>query len=232
MTAKTHNGCDILAVWNDVDATHEAEYHRWYWQQHLPERLSVPGFMSAYRYQAVAGSPRFFTWYFVSDVEVLRSQRYLERLSNPTEWTQRVMPWFRNMTRCACRLTADLGRGIGGIVVVVRIGGAADGERAKLASLVQESVSQLFESAGETSITRAQVWQTDREISVQRTPEQALRGGPDRLIDCAVVLHCPSVELARSTTRQLGEIWPAQLATVALDGPHVYALLHSLSVVG
>ena len=145
MTA-TANGRDILAVWNDVDPAHEAEYHRWYWQQHLPERLSIPGFMSAYRYQAVEAQPKFFTWYFVRDIEVLRSPRYLERLSNPTDWTQRVMPWFRNMTRCACRLTADFGRGIGSNLVVWRIEGAG------LAASIQESVSQLFEAGAKAAL--------------------------------------------------------------------------------
>jgi len=220
MTA-TANGRDILAVFNDVDPAHEAEYHRWYWQQHLPERLSIPGFMSAYRYQAVEANPKFFTWYFVRDIEVLRSPHYLERLSNPTDWTQRVMPWFRNMTRCACRLTADFGRGIGSNLVVWRIEGAGR------AASIHESVSQLFEAAAESSITRAQVWETDREISVQRTPEQALRGGPDRLIDCAVVLHCPSVESARKAAKQLRGIDSG----AALENPHLYSLLHTLSVI-
>jgi len=219
--AASANGRDILAVWNDVDPGHEAEYHRWYWQQHLPERLSIPGFMSAYRYQAVEASPKFFTWYFVRDIEVLRSPHYLERLSNPTDWTQRVMPWFRNMTRCACRLTTDLGRGIGSNLVVWRI------DAAGLAGSLQESVSRLFESAADSGITRAQVWETDREISVQRTPEQALRGGPDRLIDCAVVLHCPSAESARKAAEQLSEIDSSAM----LQSPHLYGLLHTLSVV-
>jgi len=221
MGADNTHGLDVLAVWNDVDPAHEAEYHRWYWQQHLPERLSIPGFMSAYRYQAVEANPKFFTWYFVRDIEVLRSPHYLERLSNPTDWTQHVMPWFRNMTRCACRLSTDLGRGIGSNLVVWRVEGAG------LAASIQQSVAQLFESAAESGITRAQVWETDREISAQRTPEQALRGGPDRLIDCAVVLHCPSVESGRKAAKQMRELD----SSGRLASPHLYTLLHTLSVI-
>src|SRR5689334_19239000 len=99
MSDSNTNGLDILAVWNDVDPEHETEYHRWYWTQHLPERLSVPGFLSAHRYRAVDAPQKFFTWYYVRSIEVLRSAPYLERLTNPTDWTQQVMPWFRNMTR-------------------------------------------------------------------------------------------------------------------------------------
>jgi hypothetical protein len=226
------HGYDVLAVWNDADPAHEAEYHRWYWEQHLPERLSVPGFLSAYRYQALDATPKFFTWYFVRSVEVLASLRYLERLGNPTEWTQRVMPWFRNMTRCACRLTADVGRGIGGTVVVARVTAGAEHEREAVARSVRESLPRLLESAGPAGITRAQVWETDREISDQRTPEQALRGGADRMIDCAVVLHCPTADIARATARQLQAALAPKLAGAELDGPHTYTLLHMLSVVG
>ena len=232
MQSSESHGLAVLAVWNDVDPAHEAEYHRWYWEQHLPERLSVPGFLSAYRYQALDASPKFFTWYFVSNIEVLGSQRYLERLADPTEWTQRVMPWFRNMTRCACRLTADTGRGIGGTVVVARFTASAEHEREAVARSVHEALPPLLESAGKANITRGQVWETDRRISDQRTPEQALRGGPDRMIDCAIVLHCPTPEIARATARQLHAVLTPNLANAALDGPHTYALLHSLSVVG
>jgi hypothetical protein len=227
------HGLDILAVWNDVDPTHEMEYHRWYWEQHLPERLSVPGFLSAYRYQAVAGSPKFFTWYLVRDVEVLRSPRYLERLANPTEWTQRVMPWFRNMTRCACRLTVDVGRGIGGAITAARISGIDEGTRIDLIGTLRKATTQfVVVVVEETGVTRAQVWETDREVSAQRTPEQALRGGADRLIDCAIVLHCPSIELAQAAASRLRAAISPLLGSAVLEGPQAYALLHSLSVAG
>jgi len=227
----TH-GLDVLAVWNDADPAHEAEYHRWYWEQHLPERLSVPGFLSAYRYQALDASPKFFTWYFVRNVEVLRSPYYLERLANPTEWTHSVMPWFRNMIRCACRLTVDVGRGISGTVVVARITAGADREREAVVRSLRESLSSLLASAEPVSITRAQIWETDRGISDQRTPEQALRGGADRMIDCAIVLHCPTADAARATALKLGATLTPSLAGAQLDGPHTYTLLHTLSVVG
>jgi hypothetical protein len=232
MSGTDTHGYDVLAVWNDVDPAHEAEYHRWYWEQHLPERLSIPGFLSAYRYQALDASPKFFTWYFVRDVEVLRSLRYLERLANPTDWTQRVMPWFRNMTRCACRLTADVGRGIGGTLVVMQAAAQADREREGIVRSVRESLPKLLESLEAGSTTRAQLWETDREISDQRTPEHALRGGPDRMIDCAMVLHCPAPEIARATAKRLQAALAPILRGATLDGPHTYTLLHSLSVVG
>jgi hypothetical protein len=229
MRATDSTGHDVLAIWNDVDPAHEAEYHRWYWEQHLPERLSIPGFLSAYRYQAVEGSPKFFTWYFVRDIEVLRSPRYLERLGNPTDWTRRIMPSFRNMTRCACRLALDEGRGVGGTVVVARIRAAVEDARKQATRVAHQAASDLLASAGAPGVTRFQLWDTDREISDQRTPEQALRGGPDQLIDCAAVLHCAGPDTARAAAAQLHAALAPILRPTELDGPDLYTLLHSLS---
>ena len=221
---------DVLAIWNDVDPGQEAEYHRWYWEQHVPERLSIPGFLSAYRYHAVEAHPRFFTWYVVREVEVLRSPAYLQRLRNPTDWTKRIMPAFRNMTRCACRVVVDAGRGIGGTVVVARTAARAEAEREALARMMRVAVQSIVGAVKEPDVTRIQMWETDRAISDQRTPEQALRGGPDRMIDCAVVMHCPRLETARAAAKQLQGRLEEAAAGAHLDGPHLYTLMHMLSV--
>ena len=58
----------ILAIWNDREESIADVYERWYLSEHLPERLGVPGFVAARRYEASKGSPRFLTFY---DVESL-----------------------------------------------------------------------------------------------------------------------------------------------------------------
>ena len=42
-------GEGILAVWSEVPDELEQEYNDWYNQEHLNERLSVPGILSAAR---------------------------------------------------------------------------------------------------------------------------------------------------------------------------------------
>ncbi len=42
----------VLFVSNDIVEAAEEEFNRWYQQQHLPERLSAPGFKTARRYRA------------------------------------------------------------------------------------------------------------------------------------------------------------------------------------
>ena len=56
MAAKKGNG--LLMVYSDVVADNDSEYNRWYDEEHIPERLSIPGVLNAARYEAVQGGPR------------------------------------------------------------------------------------------------------------------------------------------------------------------------------
>ncbi len=96
-------GNAALAIWFRVEPGDVPELDAWYPRQHLPERLSVPGFLRGRRYVGVAARQTFFTLYEVEDVPVLSSAAYLERLNHPTDWTRRVLPTFRVMVRNAFR---------------------------------------------------------------------------------------------------------------------------------
>ena len=52
-------GRGLLMVYSDVAPEHDDEYNRWYNEEHIPERLSIPGVLSAARYQAVQGGPKY-----------------------------------------------------------------------------------------------------------------------------------------------------------------------------
>ena len=47
-------GRAILADWNEVDRTIEADFDDWYLREHIPERISVPGMTRA----ALSGAGR------------------------------------------------------------------------------------------------------------------------------------------------------------------------------
>jgi hypothetical protein len=85
-------GTGLLMVWADVPADREAEFNRWYNEEHVPERLSVPGFLSAARYEAVKGGPKHLACYELESPAVLESEAYRRRQSHPTEWTRRCSP--------------------------------------------------------------------------------------------------------------------------------------------
>ena len=85
-------GTALLMVYTDVDIEHDAEFNRWYNEEHVPERLSAPGFLDAARYEALKGGPRYLAVYELESVEALHSEEYLGMSNNPTPWTQRMSP--------------------------------------------------------------------------------------------------------------------------------------------
>jgi hypothetical protein len=85
-------GSGLLMVWCDVPVDKEAEFNRWYNEEHLAERLAIPGFMSAARYEAVKGGPKHLAYYELESPAVLQSPAYKKVSANPTPWTQRSGP--------------------------------------------------------------------------------------------------------------------------------------------
>ena len=85
-------GTALLMVYVDVDIENDAEFNRWYNEEHIPERLSVPGFLDGARYEALKGGPRYLAVYELDSAEALQSDEYLRMSSNPTPWTQRMSP--------------------------------------------------------------------------------------------------------------------------------------------
>ena len=56
--AKTR-GTGLLMVLTDIDSEFEAEFNRWYDEEHITRLLQVPGFLSAGRYVALKGAPGY-----------------------------------------------------------------------------------------------------------------------------------------------------------------------------
>ena len=85
-------GTGLLMVWCDVPADKEPEFNRWYIEEHIAERLSVPGFLSAARYEAVKGGPKHLAVYELESADVMQSAAYKKVSQNPTPWTQKTGP--------------------------------------------------------------------------------------------------------------------------------------------
>jgi hypothetical protein len=92
MTMAAKKGTGLLMVWAEVPADKEAEFNRWYNEEHVAERLAVPGFLSAARYEAVKGSPKHLACYELESPAVLESAAYKKVQQNPTPWTKRCSP--------------------------------------------------------------------------------------------------------------------------------------------
>src|SRR5438876_847391 len=90
MAAK--KGTGLLMVWADVPADKEGEFNRWYNEEHLAERLAIPGFLNGARYEAVKGGPKHLAVYELESPAVLESPAYKKVAGNPTPWTKRSGP--------------------------------------------------------------------------------------------------------------------------------------------
>jgi len=117
----------VLALWNGVDAGRVEEYDIWHTREHVPERLGVPGMLSARRYERIEGAlPQFFTLYGLESLDALTSQAYRRLLDNPTEWSRRMRPAFRGFMRLCCHRAASAGGGLGGWLLATVVSEAAD----------------------------------------------------------------------------------------------------------
>ncbi len=59
----------ILIVSTECEPGHEAEFHRWYDEVHLPQVFSVPGFVSVVRYERETGEDDENRWLTVYEIE-------------------------------------------------------------------------------------------------------------------------------------------------------------------
>ena len=99
----------LLAFAADVDPAREDDFNRWYEEEHLAERLRIPGFLKASRYRAVVGTPKYLTTYEVTDPAVFSSAEYLHFLrgAGETPWTRRILSACTDKSRVTYRKISD-----------------------------------------------------------------------------------------------------------------------------
>jgi len=127
-------GKGMLLTSMNIDATHEAEFNRWYDREHLEERVAIAGFLEARRYVAHDGNPKYLSLYSTETFEVLDSPAYRTALSNQTAWSKANIARFQNMIRAVARITISRGTGRGAALGIVRLrpAGGEDQLRAAL----------------------------------------------------------------------------------------------------
>jgi hypothetical protein len=85
-------GTALSLVRADVPAEKEEEFNRWYNEEHIPELLALPGYLSAARYAAVRGGPKYLACYELESPEAVNTEAAQRRRANPTEWGKRIDP--------------------------------------------------------------------------------------------------------------------------------------------
>lgn len=165
-----------------------AEHDNWHTHEHLPERLSIPGFLRGSRWIAQQGTPRYFVMYEVEGLDILTSAAYLERLNGPTPWTAKMMVHYRGMSRGFCTIAGSFGVGIGQTALLVRFKPGPGKEMTLRKWLLEEALPDLPSTAG---LASAHLFEA--ALTPQSTNEQRIRG-VDASVDCALLVTGYSAE--------------------------------------
>lgn len=187
----------------DVAPEAIAEHDDWHTHEHLPERLSIPGFLRGSRWVAVHGQPRYLVLYEVAQLATLDSDAYLQRLNNPTLWTSTMMPHYRGMSRGLCTVAGSFGLGVGHIGLLLRFRPQATSEAPLRTWLVEETLPELPPRAGMGSVHLL-----EGALSPQMTNEQRIRGA-DAGVDWAIFVTGYNLNA-------LGQLADGDLGTVRL----------------
>jgi len=207
----------MLLAFDVVEAA-VAEHDRWHTEEHLPERLALPGFLRGTRWVAASGGPRYFVMYEVAEVATLESEPYRDRLDNPSAWTSRMMPHYRGMTRGLCRVAASAGAGLGHAAMIVRFTPRAGSENALRAWLADE-LPRLSSRAGFGS---AHAFES--ATSPRMTAEQRIRGA-DAGMDHALLVTGYDANAVEALARA-GDVVEALTSRHAIDASFATYRLH------
>jgi hypothetical protein len=211
----------LLSVWNDIDAEDEAAFNAWYHEEHLGERLAMPGILTARRYRSLDAPRAYAALYDTDGLEPLRSDAYLKLLANPTPRTQAIMPRFRNMVRAACEVRADHGdaaknNAAGAVLAVIELG--APGTSAAGLKTLEAKAAALLAAGG---VQRIRLAVPDESTTRVPNPEAKLRDKPDALPAPFVLVEGEAEAAVRTAAMALAQ-------ALGADEPvRLYALLEA-----
>ena len=165
----------MVVIWNDIKEEMRDEFVQWHSIEHLPERVSIPGFISGQRWYGEHASPQYLTTYVTQNTEVLTSDAYIQRLNNPTPWTLKTVAAFCNTCRAAGEVIWEYGskKGYGGHILAIRITELED------LTILTEHLNALANNPmlGFTGLLRARIVLTAPIASQLPTAERAVRTG-------------------------------------------------------
>jgi hypothetical protein len=78
----------IFLACGDVPAAHEAEFNRWYDEEHVPLLRRVEGVLAARRFRARSGTPRYIALYDLADERAPESPEWRAAVATP--WSRRI----------------------------------------------------------------------------------------------------------------------------------------------
>jgi len=212
------SGEGAVAIWHDIAPEGREEFYAWHGQEHMPERVGIPGFQRGRRYAAIEADLEFFNLYEALSVEVLKGQDYTARVNAPTPWTLSTVKHFRSVARSICRVVLSAGPAQGGLIATLRYDVAeADATEHKVI-LQRRTVPDLLAQPG---VAAVHLLTADAEASGVATAEQAARGVANAVPRWVLLLEGWGDEAAFVATAK-AELAPGKFD--AIGGQGLYSL--------
>jgi hypothetical protein len=141
------SGRGMLVNFTNIPSEVEQDFNKWYDREHLEERVAIPGFLWATRYEAIDAPQKYLALYLTENPGVLSSKVYLDRLANQTEWSLRTLAQFQDATRALVTINVSKGYGRGSAIAFVRIQ-PSDTDAKQLRETIASSIEPLIQSDG------------------------------------------------------------------------------------
>ena len=182
----------MVVIWNDIKEEMRDEFVQWHSIEHLPERVSIPGFISGQRWHGEDASPQYLTTYVTQNTGVLTSDAYIQRLNDPTPWTLKTVAAFCNTCRAAGEVIWEYGskKGYGGHILAIRITELED------LTILTEHLNSLANNPEQcfAELLRARLVLTTPTASQLPTAERAVRTGDQNEPNLVLLLESFSGE--------------------------------------
>ena len=180
-----------VAIWHDIEPDGLAEFYAWHGEEHMPERVSIPGFRCGRRFIAQSGELAFFNLYETDSPEVVKGADYKTRLDHPTPRTLSAVKHFRHVARSLCRVAVKLtnaqsGLSQGGLVATLRYDIDETLEKQHLHRLEKEVLPALAQCQGICSMS---LLLADRVASGYVNAEQRARNAANGVPPIALIVE-------------------------------------------
>ena len=198
-------GSAVLVNWGGIIPDKEEDYNQWHSKEHMPERISLPGFLRGYRAMGIEGTNlnhKYFMMYEAKNKEVFVSKEYLERLNNPTKWTKEILSNYTSPSRTICSVISSKSIGSGNFILTVRF---LDEQFNKNHDLEQLKVfiSKVTEFQ---NITGMHFLVGDNSFGQMNTEEKKYRssqGKQDQIVSQALILEGLKLDSLKTTLDHL-----------------------------
>lgn len=214
------SGEGAVAIWHDIAPEGREEFYAWHGQEHMPERVGIPGFQRGRRYVAIEADLEFFNLYEALSVEVLKGQDYTARVNAPTPWTLSTVKHFRSVARSICRVALSTGPAQGGLIATLRYDVAESDAAEHKATLQRRTLPDLLAQPG---VAAVHVLMADAEASGVATAEQKARGVANAVPRWVLLLEGWGDEAAFVATAKAA-LAPGPFDAIGGQGPYSLGL--------